>query len=427
MSGQPLLKTCAVFVMLVLCHTTDAQVDAAAAQGHLKTAFEAYNERDYAGFTASLETATRLNRQSLATRYYLARGYALTGRPDDALAILEELARKKVDFGYAQQKNLESLHDNPRFVALLAQLEIELTPISNAGHRHTIDQLGIIPEGIAIDQATNRTFLSSMRSGDILVLDGANSLSKFATVRNDRDMAAIGLVVDTPRNLLWAVGATFEMTENYDPDAKTETGVFGFDLRSGELKEKHLAGDVAEFFNDLAIAADGTIYISGSALSVIAPGASEIEKLHTNSALSGTNGIAVSDDGNTLFVSSYPVGIAVIDLQSGENHFLALPEDTTLYGVDGLYFYEGDLVAVQNGVEPWRLVRISMDKNLTAATGIQFIEFANPDIGPTTGAIVGDVIHLIGQGPAPDVAPSQFAENLLPYLGKTVLVTVPLN
>jgi hypothetical protein len=68
-----------------------------------------------------------------------------------------------------------------------------------------------------------------------------------------------------------------------------------------------------------------------------------------------------------------------------------------------------------------------MDENLTAVTDIRFIEFANPDIGPTTGAIVGDVIHVVGQGPAPDVAPSQFAENLLPFLGKTVLVTVPLN
>ena len=421
------MKICAVAAMLLLCHAAGAQDGAAAAQGHLQTAFEAYNEHDYAGFTASLETATQLNRHSLATRYYLARGYALTGRPDDALTILEELARKKVNFGYAQQKNLESLHDNPRFVALLAQLEIELTPILNASHRHTIDQLGIIPEGIAIDQATNRTFLSSMRSGDILVLDAANSLSKFATVRNNRDMAAIGLVVDTPRNLLWAVGATFEMTENYDPDAKTETGVFGFDLSSGELKEKYLAGDVAEFFNDLAVAADGTIYISGSDLSVVAPGTNVIEKLHTNPALSGTNGIAVSADGKRLFVSSYPVGIAVINLQYGDSHFLALPEDTTLYGVDGLYSHEGDLVAVQNGVEPWRLVRISMDENLTAVTDIRFIEFANPDIGPTTGAIVGDVIHLVGQGPAPDVAPSQFAENLLPFLGKTVLVTVPLN
>ena len=219
MSDQPLFIIC-VFLLLPLCHTADAQNGAAAAQGHLQTAFEAYDERDYAGFTASLETATQLNRHSLATRYYLARGYALTGRPDDALNILEELARKKVDFGYARQKNLGSLHDNPRFVALLAQLEIELTPILNASHRHTIDQLGIIPEGIAIDQATNRTFLSSMRSGDILVLDAENSLSKFATVRNDGDMAAIGLVVDTPRNLLWAVGATFEMTENYDRFAR---------------------------------------------------------------------------------------------------------------------------------------------------------------------------------------------------------------
>ena len=277
-------------VLFVCTPTAFAQDGATEAQEHLTRAFEAYNVRDYAGFTASLETATELNPHSLATRYYLARGYALTDRPSEALDILEELARKKVDFGYAQQQNLESLRDSPRFAAMLVRLEIDLAPINNSTHRFTIDQLGIIPEGIAIDQATNRTFLSSMRSGDIFVLDADNQLSKFATVRNVSDMAAIGLFVDTPRNLLWAVGATFEMTQNFDPQAETETGVFGFDLANGVLQEIFLAGETAEFLNDLTVGSNGTIYISGSDLCRIVDG--EIQRIDTVPSIMGSNGIA---------------------------------------------------------------------------------------------------------------------------------------
>jgi len=427
MMSQCSLRILFVLLLAALSLPAIAQDGAAQAQKHIRLAFDAYNSHDYAQFTEALETATNLNPLSLATRYYLARGYALTGHPDKAMDVLEQLAKLNVDFGYADHRDFESLRDKSRFEKMVAQLESRTVPIVNGEHRHTIDQLGIIPEGIAVDPATKRLFVSSMRSGDILVLDENNALSKFATVRGESDMAAIGLFVDTSRNVLWAVGAVFEMTENFNPEAETQTGVFGFDLLSGEQTHKFLAGDAAEFFNDLSVGPDGTIYISGSDLAVIDAGSDEIRRLETKPAVSGSNGIAVSADGKRLFVSSYPAGVAVIDLKTGASRMLELPENSTLYGVDGMYFFEGDLVAVQNGVEPWRLVRIDLNDDFTAVHGIRILEFANPAIGPTTGAILGDTIYLVGQGPAPESAPSQFSEDLLPFLGKTVIFSVPLD
>lgn len=403
-----------------------AQEGAADAQDHLRQAFEAYGENDYDSFTSSLETAAGLNPFSLATRYYLARGYALSERPEQALDVLEKLAAMKVDFGYAQHRDFESLREHPRFIELIERLDADTQPIINSTHRYTMDQLGIIPEGIALDPATDRLFISSMRNGDIFVIDESDGLSKFANVHASGTMAAIGLFVDTPRNLLWAVGATFELTEGYDAGAVAETGVFGYDLESAELKKQYLAGDPEAFFNDVSVSVDGTIYLSGSDVSVVASDEEQIRVLPVSPGIYGSNGITSAPDGRHLFVSSYPVGIYVIDIETGTSRLLGLPDDTTLYGVDGMYWYEGDLVGVQSGVEPWRLVRISMDDEFTAVTGVRVLELANPDIEPTTGAIDGNRIHLVGQGPAPDIAPAQFPQDLRPFLGKTVVITVPL-
>jgi hypothetical protein len=106
---------------------------------------------------------------------------------------------------------------------------------------------------------------------------------------------------------------------------------------------------------------------------------------------------------------------------------LQAPANTTLYGIDGLYWYHGNLIGVQNGVRPWRLIRMTLDENRSSVTGIEFIEFANEHITPTTGAIAGNVIHYVGEGPPPDPVPAHFPPALARYAGKTIVMTAPLN
>lgn len=415
--------------LLLLCTAVlaDDAIDLERARNHRLDAAEAYRAGDYEAFTLATEKALELNPASLGTRYNLAAGYARTGRHDDALRELQVLAVARTDFGVAEDEDFESLHGTPAFEALLATLQTSLVPINNSRHRFTIDQLGLIPEGIAIDVVTNRTFFGSMRSGDIFVMDSHGQLSKFASVLHEGKLAAIGLCVDAERGLLWAVGSSFFAVEGYDADAPEYSGVFGFDLKSGDLQRKLLADDGSVAFNDVTVGPHGDIYISGGVLSTIAAGSDEIQPLITNPTVPGTNGVTASPDGKTLYVSSYPVGVAAIDLESGRSLFLETPEETPLYGVDGLYWYQGDLIAFQNGIKPWRLVRVTLNKELTVATRVRLIEFANPDVEPTTGTIDGDVVHYIGQGPAPSNPPPQFPESIHAWLGKTVVMTAPLD
>ena len=404
-----------------------AQADVAAAQIHLREAGQAYREGDFIGFTNSLETALDLNPASLATRYNLACAYARTDRNDEALRLLQGLVDARVDYGMGDDPDLASLHGNAEFDEMLRTLDNNLQPVSASTHRFTLDQLGLIPEGIAIDQATSRTFLGSMRNGDIFVIDAAGQMSKFANVADHGKMAAIGLFVDVERKVLWAVGATFNLVEDFDPEAPARSGVFGFNLTNGQLEHQYMADEPGNGFNDVTVAPSGDLYLSGDALSVVRDGSDVIQPVKSTQKIFGSNGVAITPDGDRLFVTSYPVGIATVDLSNGETVWLEAPGGATLYGIDGLYWYEGDLVGVQNGVNPWRLVRLQLNKSQTAITNIRMIEFANENITPTTGAIVGDIIHYVGQGPQPEVIPGHFAENLAPFLGETIVMTAPLN
>ena len=294
-------------------------------------------------------------------------------------------------------------------------------------HRFTLDQLGLIPEGIAYDSKLNRTFLGSMRTGDVFVIDSEGQLSKFATVQHEGKLAAIGMSVDQGNNMLWTVGSSSFLVEDFDADAPARAGVFGFDLDSGALVTKYIAGESIENFNDVVIGTKGDLYISGSLLSIVRSGSDFIQPMFTSMPIFGSNGIAERPDGKRIFVSSYPVGIASVSPETGESFWLEAPDDVSLYGIDGLYWYEGDLVGVQNGVQPWRLIRMQMNDEQTAITKVRLIEFANKGFTPTTGAIVGDVIHYIGQGPQPVSIPNQFPGALAEFAGKTIVMTAPIN
>lgn len=426
------MNRCSLLLGCLLCAValpdSGAEIDAAGAQQHLREAAGAREAGDYAAYTRALEAALELNPGSYYTRYAMARGYARIGRPDEALAVLERLAAARVDFGVAEDESFTALRELPRFQALLATLAEATRPISRGRHRYTFDRLGLIPEGIAGHPASGRLFFGSMRTGEVFVVDSHGQLAKFAEVTHrDRPLSAIGMTVDAARGLLWVVGTSFFLTEGYREDEPVHSGVFGFDLTSGDLERKILGQDVGHGYNDVTLGTGGELYLSGAVIGRVAPDGEAIEPVATDRAIFGSNGIVATPDGRHLITSSYPVGIAVIDLADGTTRYLESPEHVPLYGIDGMYLHRGDLIAVQNGLEPWRLVRLKLDPELRAVTAAVYLEFANPEMTATTGVIVGKELHFIGQAPAPEHPPAHFEEALAPNLGRTVIMTAPLE
>ena len=399
----------------------------AESQVHRREANQAYQAGDYEAFTRSMESALGLNPASLTTRFDLARGYARTGQPAKALELLRELTAARADFDMANNEDLATLLELEDFQRLVAELEAGIRPVIASADYYRFDQLGLIPEGIAHDAETDRLFFGSMRTGDVYALDGQKQLSKFADVNAGTGRSAIGMTVDRRRNVLWVVGTSFFMAENFDAERPTNSGLFAFDLASGALKHEYLIAEGGFGLNDVALGPNGEVYASGQDLHVLDAERDALVPLVTEPAVFGSNGIAAHPNGQALVFSSYPVGLGVIDLTTRSMRFLDTPGGTSLYGIDGMYWYDDGVVAIQNGIEPWRLLKLTVDDDLTAVTDVRTIEIAAPAATPTTGAIVGDIIHYIGQADSPENIPTQYPESLAPFTGKTLIRTAPLK
>jgi len=78
--------------------------------------------------------------------------------------------------------------------------------------------------------------------------------------------------------------------------------------------------------------------------------------------LSAPNGIALADDDRQLFIAD-DFGVVRVDLAQGASADLGRGPNNTLAGVDGLYWHNGSLIAIQNGIGSPRVAafRLSTD------------------------------------------------------------------
>lgn len=73
----------------------------------------------------------------------------------------------------------------------------------------------------------------------------------------------------------------------------------------------------------------------------------------------------------------------------------AQPSPHHLAGIDGLYFHDNTLLAVQNGSSPERVIAFHLDRSGKKVVSEEVIERATPLGDPTHGVVVGNDFYYI--------------------------------
>jgi hypothetical protein len=180
--------------------------------------------------------------------------------------------------------------------------------------------------------------------------------------------------------------------------------------------------------NDLALAPDGTLYVTDSESGTLfrkKPDEKTLTRFGEAGALRGANGIALGGDG-TLYVT-LSTGIARVDTATGEPTRLPQPDTVVTGGIDGLYWHDGDLLGIQNSTNPGRVVRITLTDKGNRIAGLTVLQsHQHPDFDePTTGAIANSALHVIGNSYVGHYQPDGTIKNAADLKG-TAIIAVPL-
>ncbi|MDQ2766867.1 MAG: hypothetical protein M3Y30_06895, partial [Gemmatimonadota bacterium] len=226
-----------------------------------------------------------------------------------------------------------------------------------------LPDVDMISEDIAYDAGSARFLVSSVRRGGIYTASASNRAT--AIVRPGADgswgMFALGIA----RDAFWTTTAALSMAARYTPADSGKSALLKYDLRTGKLRGRYVAPDSgAHALGDLVVGSNGAVYVSdgfGGGVYSLAPGGDSLKALVPPGVFLSPQTPALSSDGETLFVPDYAIGIASVNIATGKVTWVTHSDSLALTGIDGMYRLGRDLIVVQNGVEPNRIMRLTLD------------------------------------------------------------------
>jgi hypothetical protein len=389
------------FVALSFQTTLRAQVEKAkTVNDYQKQAIADYRAKDYAAALENFKKAAELVPNYPRFIYNIAALECLLGNQTEAIKGLGQLADMGLIFAVDRQEEFNSLKNLDTFKALLKKFESNKTPVVKSEPAFTVDEKGLISESVAYDPITKTFYVSSVHKRKIVSLDGNGAMKIFADQQQGL-WSVLGMKVDAKRRLLWVTSSAFPQMTNFKKEEEGFAGVFKYDLNTGRLIKKYVLPNAParHAFGDLTLNSRGQVFITDSmtpALYLIRPQKDELELFLENANFASPQGLAFSDDENHLFMADYARGIFAIEVSTKKVVHLAPPANATLHGIDGLYFYKGSLIGTQNGVNPNRIIRVSLSPDRSQLTRFDVLEANNPLFDePTLGVIIKDTFYFI--------------------------------
>jgi sugar lactone lactonase YvrE len=365
-----------------------------------KEAQEAYARGDWPRFLKDYEQAARLRPGDTAILYNLACGQALNGQTEAALGTLSELAAHRVAVDLDGDADFDSIRKTDGYAKVVARMETARKEriTSGAAVAFTIPEKEVAPEGVAYDPVTKAFFVASVRKGKIFRIGPDGRISEFVPAGSGL-RSALGMGVDAKRRALWVASEAIPLMNGAREGDPPQSALFEFDLDTGKLRREHRPPESREppYFDDLTVGADGRVYVNDGRsprIYALEPGKAALEVFLETDAMRGTQGLAVTPDGKTLYASDYR-GLYRIDVASKRVTPLPVPADLSLAGVDGLAYADGRLVAIQNGISPHRVILLDLAPDGARIARARILEMNHPAFDePTLGAVVGGVFYF---------------------------------
>jgi len=334
--------------------------------------------------------------------YALAQIAARSGERNAMLRWLEDAARTGLERHVADDTSFAAFANDPSLQAMAARLLDNGRAVAKAQVVTGLYDAKMLPEDVVWDATGKRYLVSSIHWRKIMSVTSTGVVEDFIRPARADLWGIYGLALDAARGRLWATTAAEPSVAEYEPADSNRTALVQFAMPDGRFVEQiELPRDGAHHvLGDLCLGPDGTVYVSesiGGAVYRLTPGSNTLTTLVPSGTFVSPQRPVLALDGKRLLVPDYARGIAAVTLRTGEVQWLAKPRTLASGGIDGIYALGADLIAIQNGTTPHRVLALDLDAAQTKITSWRVLEQASPDLGePNHGVLVGRDFTFIG-------------------------------
>lgn len=314
----------------------------------------------------------------------------------DALALLKECLALQEGFDPSGDPAFMELKESKDFTTLIETVHREFPGVFDAREAFRTTEKDLIAEGFAYDAKRDVFYLSSLNHRKIVTAGHGGDFSDLVPEDRYGLLPVFGIKVDPNDDTVWAA--------SFADSGQSE--LLHFD-GTGKLEGRFKPADSGKHgFNDLVVRGTSEIFITDSLAGQIDRfdrTAHTFKALAVHRALFYPNGIALADDGHSVYVSD-SLGVVKIDLSTGKSSDVNPGQRNTLAGIDGLYWYKDSLIGVQNGIGAPRVAAFRLSKDGLRVTRITVLENHSRFCAfPTTGAIRGSDFFFIANSQIDDL------------------------
>jgi hypothetical protein len=307
----------------------------------------------------------------------------------EALALLKQCLALHEGFDPSGEPLFLELKTMKEFTAMIEGVHQDFPVVAQAREAFRTREKDLVPEGLAYDAQRNLFYLTSLNRRKIVEIGRDGNESDFVPADRFGLLPVLGIRLNASDDTIWADSFT---------DSTGQTELLHFDA-NGKLLGRFKPTDSAKHgFNDLVVRKNGEVITTDSLASEVLrfdPSAHSFATLPLHRPLFYPNGVALSDDDHTLYVAD-SLGVLSVDLANSQSHDVDPGPRSTLAGIDGLYWHNGSLIGIQNGIGTPRIVAFHLSSDGLRVTRATVLENRTSlCVLPTTGAIRGSDFYFI--------------------------------
>ena len=328
---------------------------------------------------------------------------ARTGDTAGALASLRRYAALGVGRDLTGDSAFAALRGTASFDSMRAMHDRNRAPVARGTVLRQTRDTTLWPEGVGHDPRTGDFYLASVRRRTIARVAPDGSVRDLWPSGTPGMGALLGVRVDTARRKIWATTSGIPQMEGYTPADSGIAALLRIDPRTGRVERRwdlpvisggHVLGDVA-------LGPRGEVYATDSnepVLYRLRPGVDTLERFR-HPLFRALQGMAITPDAQFVYVADYSHGLLRVRMRDGAVIRLGDAPGSTSLGCDGIVLHRGAIVAVQNNVDPARIVRFGLNAAGDSIVSARVLD-QQPALAPepTIGTMVGERFVYVANG-----------------------------
>lgn len=364
-------------------------------------ALDARKQGNVQRFVHLVDRLTEWAPASPPLRLVHAEALAMSGRTDAALTDLRWLATNGYSYPFWERAAFTSLATNAEATALRETTARNGQP---SGKIARLIRTDIDLNGEGIDVFEDGWIAGSGRTGSLHRIERTGETTVlWRETESSRRM--LGVRNDPARRIVWACSIG---PDEHEPHSQ----LLRISLQPSGVQRFRLP-DVHSLCNDVALLPDGSVAVSdserGSILQLTANGG--WRTLAAPGSFGYPNGLTYLASARRLVVTDLR-GLWTIDPETARSAPIEAPAGTFVGGIDGLYAVQGNLLGIQNGLRPHRVVRIVLADAARRVERVEAIASNLPELAEmTTAAVAGGEITVLASSQLVQLVSSDSADD----------------